>query len=182
MASAFSNAWKLLKQFSNPHDEPMHSKNRQPFDPVLEQQKMMERSNASFDPLMEEPQVYPEELPEGMGRVAEPFRPTEPPNPFKPTMPERGTMNPMELERMKQALIESQRGYPPEYVQNDESQLSDFEPPERDFGRKPMEHGPDASRPPTIPMSPRGSVRGKGERQAYDKPKKPDWWRHLSGE
>ena len=34
----------------------------------------------------------------------------------------------------------------------------------------------------TIPMSPRGSVRGRGERQATAKPKKPDWWRTLTGE
>ena len=40
----------------------------------------------------------------------------------------------------------------------------------------------DVGRPQTIPMSPRGSVRGKGERQATAKPKKPDWWRTLTGE
>ena len=40
----------------------------------------------------------------------------------------------------------------------------------------------DVGRPRTIPMSPRGSVRGQGERQAFDKPKKPDWWRTLTGE
>ena len=40
----------------------------------------------------------------------------------------------------------------------------------------------DVSHPRTIPMSPRGSVRGKGERQATDKPKTQDWWRTLTGE
>jgi hypothetical protein len=182
MASAFSHAWNLLKQFKNPHDEersygnvsyrehPLHG--QEGYEGGMSPKEMMERQNASFDPLMEEPQGHPEE----MQRVG------EPPNPFKPTMPERGTMNPMELERMMQALEESQRGYPSEYVEGDESQLSDYEPPERDFERKPMGNDFDAGRPQTIPMSPRGSVRGKGERQAFDKPKKPDWWRTLSGE
>ena len=157
MASAFSQAWKLLKQFSNPHDE--------------------ERQNASFDPRMGEE----------MEGNAEPFMPhDEPPNPFPRQggfEPERGSMTPMEMERMMRALEESQRGYPSEMVEGDESQLSDFEPPERDFGDEAPQHTDfDAGRPQTVPMSPRGSVRGRGERQAFDKPKKPDWWRTLSGE
>jgi len=210
MSAPFQSAWNLLKQFSNPHDEeedsfrdkypdydmkglfdnpkrmpteegtygaispmnhPLHGKKG--YEGGMSPKEMMERQNASYDPRMGEE----------MEGNAEPFMPhDEPPNPFKPTMPERGTMNPMELERMMQALEESQRGYPPEYVEGDESQLSDYEPPERDFERKPMGNNFDAGRPQTIPMSPRGSVRGRGERQAVDKPKKPDWWRTLSGE
>lgn len=189
MASAFSQAWKLLKQFSNPHDEeksygnvsyrehPLHG--QEGYESGMPPKEMMERQNAPFDFSHMESQEGLEGYPQ---ITHEPFRPTEPPNPFKPNMPERGTMNPMELERMMQALEESQRGYPSEYVEGDESQLSDYEPPKRDFERKPMGNNFDAGRPQTIPMSPRGSVRGRGERQAVDKPKKPDWWRTLSGE
>lgn len=218
MASAFSQAWKLLKQFSNPHDEekdsfrnkypdydmkglfnnpkrqpteegtygdispmnhPLHG--QQGYEGGMTPKEMMERKNASFDPRMGK------ENPEEMEGNAEPFMPhDEPPNPFPRQggfEPERGSMTPMEMERMMQALEESQRGYPSEMVEGDESQLSDFEPPERDFGDEAPQHTDfDAGRPQTVPMSPRGSVRGRGERQAFDKPKKPDWWRHLSGE
>ena len=167
MARAFSQAWELLKQFSNPHDEetnyyeykrqppnddmynhddPMHPKNRQPMT-----EPIMERENASFE------EQEPHWLPENMNHQR---------------------VRPKEIEAMMEAQEEAQRGYPSEYVQGDESPLRDYEPPKR----KPMEHAPDAGSPQTIPMSPRGSVRGRGERQAYDKPHKPDWWRHLSGE
>ncbi len=166
MASAFSQAWKLLKQFSNPHDE-----------------EEMQRQNASFapDPRMESQEGDLHQI------THEPFRPTEePPNPFPRKggpEPQRGSMTPMEMERMMQRLEESQRGYPSDMVEGDEPQLYDYEPPERDFDDKAPQHNDfDAGRPQTVPMSPRGSVRGKGERQAFDKPKKPDWWRTLSGE
>ena len=215
MASAFSQAWKLLKQFSNPHDEeeehsfrnkypdydmkglfnnpkrmpteegtygaispmnhPLHG--QQGYEGGMTPKEIMERQHAFFDPQMKETQRHPEE----MNRNAEPFMPyDEPPNPFKHTMPERGTMHPMELERMKRALEESQRGYPSEMVVGDESQLHDFDPPQGTFGEDPMGHDFDSGHPQTIHMSPRGSVRGRGERQAVDKPKKPDWWRTLS--
>lgn len=178
MASAFSKAWILLKRFNNPHDEeasygnvsyrdhPLHG--QEGYEGEMPPAEMMERQNASFEE--QEPHPLPENLHQ---RVV-----NQPPNPFKPTMPERGSMAPEEIERMMQRLVESQRGYPSEYVQGDESPLRDYEPTER----KPMEHAPDAGRPQTIPMSPRGSVRGKGERQAFDKPHKPDWWRTLSGD
>lgn len=167
MASAFFQAWKLLKQFSNPHDK---------------DEEEMQRQNASFvpDPRMESQEGDLHQI------THEPFRPTEePPNPFPRQggpEPQRGSMSPMELERMMQRLEASQRGYPPEMVEGDESQLHDFDPPKGTFGEDPMGHDFDAGRPQTIPMSPRGSVRGRGERQAVDKPKKPDWWRTLSGE
>tara|TARA_R110001592_G_scaffold355710_1_gene656665 strand:+ start:432 stop:1001 length:570 start_codon:yes stop_codon:yes gene_type:complete len=189
MASAFSKAWILLKRFNNPQDEedsygnvsyrdhPLHG--QQGYEGGMTPEEMMERQNASsFDPRIKEPQGHPD---------AEPFMPhDEPPNPFPRQggfEPQRGSMTPMEMERMMQALEESQRGYPSEYVENDESQLIDYQKPERDFDDKAPQHADfDAGRPQTVPMSPRGSVRGMGERQAYDKAKKPDWWRHLSGE
>ncbi len=192
MASAFSKAWILLKRFNNPHDEeasygnvsyrdhPLHG--QEGYEGGMPPAEMMARQNASFEE--REPHPLPENLHQ---RVAEPFMPhDEPPNPFPRQggpEPQRGSMTPMEMERMMRALEESQRGYPSDMVEGDESQLSDFEPPERDFDDEAPQHTDfDAGRPQTVPMSPRGSVRGKGERQAFDKPKKPDWWRTLSGE
>lgn len=182
MASAFSQAWILLKRFSNPHDEeasygnvsyrehPLHG--QQGYKGGMPPAEMMERQNASFEE--QEPHPLPENLHQ---RVV-----NQPPNPFKP-MPERGSIAPEEIERMMQRLEESQRGYPSDMVEGDEPQLYDYEPPERDFDNKAPQHNDfDAGRPQTVPMSPRGSVRGKGERQAFDKPHKPDWWRTLSGD
>lgn len=209
MVSPFSQAWKILKYFKNPHDEeagvnpsfkekypnydlrnlfanPRNqpteeetyggiSHREHPLHNVEQEREMAE---------MNDPRMESQEGLEGYPQIThKPFMSHDkPPNPFKPTNPERGSMSPMELERMMRELEESQRGYPSDMVEGDESQLNDFEPPQGTFGEEPMGNDFDAGRPQTIPMSPRGSVRGRGERQAVDKPKKPDWWRTLSGE
>ena len=165
----------------SPINHPLYG--QQGYEGGMTPKEIMERENASFDPQMESQEGL-----EGYPQIThEPFIPTkDPPNPFSFQYgggePQRGSMTPMEMERMMRALEESQRGYPSDMVEGDESQLHDFDPPKGTFGEEPMGHDFDAGRPQTIPMSPRGSVRGRGERQAFDKPKKPDWWRTLSGE
>ena len=171
-------AWDLLKYFKNPHDEEASyggvSMREHPLfgmpgyegtgrDELNPRERALQGDDVSDDIIFEDP---------NMERYTQ-TRPTTPPNIF---MGKRGTMNPditnPQVARMLEELLASQRGYVSETVEDDESKLEDM-------GRVPNN---DVGRPQTIPMSPRGSKRGKGEQQAFDKPKKPEWWRTLTGE
>lgn len=176
MASPFSQAWDILKYFKNPHDEEASygsvSMREHPLfgQPGYEGTgRDSQRAMAEMDdPLMAEDSVDAMELAPlardrykqraGMGGHEGPkYRP---PNPFEG---ERGSVHP----DMNNESIE-------EYLR-DMGMMGD-EPEDMPSGKGNM------ARPQTIPMSPRGSKRGRGEQQAFDKPKKPDWWRTLTGE
>ena len=181
MASPFSQAWEILKYFKNPHDEERsfggvsmrdHPLFGQPgYEGTMRDQPTERDMLEMDDPRMAEDSVDAMEIPPlardrykqraGMGGHEGPkYRP---PNPFEG---ERGSI----------------------YREADNEVIEDYL---RDMGMlgevpdKP-ESAPDmvgdVGRPRTIPMSPRGSVRGQGAKQAFDKPKKPDWWRTLTGE
>ena len=184
MASPFSQAWEILKYFKNPHDEEagvnqdsfretypnydlknlFANRRRQPTEEetyggishrehplhnVKQEREMAEMD----DPLMAEDSVDAIEMPplarnrykQSIGHEGLNFRP---PDPFKG---ERGSIN----TDMNNQAIE-------EYL--------------RDMGMMGEEDESvtagkgDMGRPGTIPMSPRGSKRGRGEQQAFDKP------------
>lgn len=183
MASPFSKAWDILKYFKNPHDEERSYGGVSMREHPLFGQENYQGTGRDApqimaemdDPLMAEDSVDAMELAPlardrykqraGMGGFEGPkYRP---PNPFRG---ERGSVNP----DMDNESIE-------EYLRDIGMMGDETLQPRRENtrGPSPME---DASRPRTIPMSPRGSVRGQGAKQAYDKPKKPDWWRTLTGE
>ena len=150
MASPFSQAWKILKYFKNPHDE--------------------ERSYGGVS--MREHPLFGQENYRGTGRDA-PQIMAEMDDPrgvaddiLMETPPKR--QDPINIfdPKVRAGMMADRMG---EIIDEDEKTDDAMESPNQSPVR-------------TIPMSPRGSVRGKGERQAFDKPKKPDWWRTLTGE
>jgi len=175
MASPFSQAWEILKYFKNPHDEEAsygdtsmrnHPLFGMPGYEGTSRDQPTEREMAEMaDPSMIEDSVDDMGMPslardrykQGIGHEGPKFRP---PNPFEG---ERGSIH----TDANNDLIE-------EYLRS-EGMMGD-EPQ-----NMPSAKG-DMARPETVPMSPRGSVRGRGERQATAKPKTQDWWRTLSGE
>jgi len=175
MASPFFQAWNLLKYFKNPHDEeksyggvsmrdhPLFgmpgyegTMRDQPNEREIAEMEGMPMAEDSLDN-MEMPPLARDRYKQGIGHEGSKYRP---PNPFGG---ERGSIH----TDANNDLIE-------EYLRG-EGMMGD-EPESMPSGKE------DTARPETVPMSPRGSVRGRGERQATVKPKKPDWWRTLAGD
>ena len=159
MASPFSKAWNLLKYFKNPHDE---------------EEATYGSVSYRNHPLFGQPGY------EGSSRD----QPTE------REMAEMGDPSMIEdsVDAMEMAPL-ARRSPPPIGIRGSMNPDMAADLAEREIAlnqiqmeeREPPKAG-DTSRPQTIPMSPRGSVRGRGEKQATAKPKTQDWWRTLSGE
>lgn len=153
MASPFSQAWAILKYFKNPHDE--------------------EEATYGGVSYREHP-LFGQENYQGTRRdqptereMAEMDDPREIADDIlMETPPKR--RDPINIfdPKVRAGMIADRMG---ETIDEDEKTDAAMESPNRSPVR-------------TIPMSPRGSVRGKGVRQAFDKPKKPEWWRTLTGE
>jgi len=173
MASPFSQAWEILKYFKNPHDEeksyggvsmrehplfgqPNYQGTGRDAQREMAEMEGMPMSEDSLDAI-EMPPLARDRYKQGIGHEGVKYRP---PNPFEG---ERGSIN----RDADDDAIE-------EYLRQ-EGTMGD-EPESMPSGKGNM------ARPQTIPMSPRGSKRGRGEQQAFDKPKKPDWWRTLTGD
>ena len=150
-------AWNLLKYFKNPHDE----------------EASYGDTSMRYHPLFGQPgyegssRDQPTER--EMAEMGDPLMVEESSDDMErpqlarrspPPIGIRGSMNP----DMAADLAERE-------IALNQIQMEEREPPKAG----------DTGRPQTIPMSPRGSKRGKGERQAYDKPKTQDWWRTLAG-
>ena len=154
MASPFAEAWKLLKYFKNPHDEEASYGGVSYRDHPLFGMPGYEGTRRDMP--REEATMDPREFADDVLMETPRNRQLdEPPfNPFEGTNP----------------FAERQR--------MEASELDGIMPPR---ARESTKVG-DMGRPQTIPMSPRGSKRGRGEQQAFDKPKKPEWWRTLAGD
>lgn len=156
MASPFSQAWNLLKYFKNPHDE--------------------ERSYG--DTSMRNHPLFGMPGYEGTSRD----QPTErqlaemdDPRMFEESSDDMLMETPPDR-RLTETPFNPFKGVNP-FAEKEMAEVDEAMEDERETAK-----GGDMARPQTIPMSPRGSVRGQGERQAFDKPKKPDWWRTITGE
>lgn len=156
MASPFSQAWEILKYFKNPHDEERSYGGVSMREHPLFGQPGYEgtRRDMPREAATMDPREFADDV---LMETPRDRRLDEPPfNPF------RG-VNPF-AEREKYTIQEME-----DIINRDRK------------GQAAME-SPNQSPVSTIPMSPRGSKRGKGEQQAFDKPKKPEWWRTLTGE
>ena len=156
MASPFSQAWNLLKYFKNPHDE--------------------ERSYG--DTSMRNHPLFGMPGYEGTSRD----QPTErqlaemdEPRMFEESSDDMLMETPPDR-RLTETPFNTFKGVNP-FAEKEMAAVDEAMEDERETAK-----GGDMARPQTIPMSPRGAVRGQGERQAFDKPKKPDWWRTITGE
>ena len=153
MASPFSQAWKILKYFRNPHDE-----ERSYGDTSM-------RNHPLFGMPGYEGTMRDQPTEREMAEMADPRGMAD--DVLMETPPDR---------RLTDPPFNPFRGVNP-FAEREMAEVDEAMEDEREAAKVG-----DVGRPRTIPMSPRGSVRGKGVRQAFYKPKKPDWWRTLTGE
>ena len=207
MASPFSQAWEILKYFKNPHDEeadanPSFKEKYPNYDlrNLFANRRKQPTEEGTYGgishrehPLYDVEQGYYDhkrQPPIGVGDDMYHYDDPMHPKNRQPTM---------ERERMI-AEMDDPRGVADDILMETPPKRQDpiniFDPKVRagmmadrmgeiideDEKTDDAMESPNQSPVRTIPMSPRGSVRGKGERQAFDKPKKPDWWRTLTGE
>ena len=148
-------AWKILKYFRNPHDE----------------EKSYGGVSMRDHPLFGQPGY------EGTMRDQPTEREMlEMDDPRMANMPDDVLMETPRDRRLTETPFNPFRGVNP-FAEREMAEVDEAMEDEKEAAKVG-----DVGRPRTIPMSPRGSVRGQGERQAFDKPKKPDWWRTLTGE
>ena len=151
----FNKAWEILKYFRNPHDE--------------------ERSYGGVS--MRDHPLFGQPGYEGTKRDQPTERDMlEMDDPRMANMADDVLMETPPDRRLTDPPFNPFRGVNP-FAENEMAEINEAMKDEKEAAKVG-----DVGRPRTIPMSPRGSVRGKGERQAFDKPKKPDWWRTLTGE
>ena len=155
MASPFSKAWKILKYFRNPHDE----------------EKSYGGVSMRDHPLFGQPGY------EGTMRDQPTEREMlEMDDPRMANMADDVLMETPRDRRLTETPFNPFRGVNP-FAEREMAEVDEAMEDEKEAAKVG-----DVGRPRTIPMSPRGSVRRQGEWQAFDKPKKPDWWRTLTGE
>lgn len=155
MASPFSKAWEILKYFKNPHDE-----------------------EASYgDTSMRNHPLFGMPGYEGTMRDQPTEREmAEMDDPQMPIMADDVLEEIPRDRRLTEPPFNPFKGVNP-FAEREMAEVDEAMEDEKEAAKVG-----DVSRPRTIPMSPRGSVRGRGERQATAKPKTQDWWRTLSGE
>ena len=155
MASPFSKAWDILKYFKNPHDE----------------EKSYGGVSMRDHPLFGQPGY------EGTMRDQPTERDMlEMDDPRMGNMADDVLMETPPDRRLTDPPFNPFKGVNP-FAEREMAEVDEAMEDKKEAAKVG-----DVGRPRTIPMSPRGSVRGKGVRQAFDKPKKPDWWRTLTGE
>jgi len=155
MASPFSQAWEILKYFKNPHDE--------------------ERSFGGVS--MRDHPLFGQPGYEGTMRDQPTERDMlEMDDPRMGDMADDVLMETPPDRRLTDPPFNPFKGVNP-FAEREMAEVDEAMEDKKEAAKVG-----DVGRPRTIPMSPRGSVRGRGERQAFDKPKKPDWWRTLTGE
>ena len=155
MASPFSKAWEILKYFKNPHDE--------------------ERSYGGVS--MRDHPLFGQPGYEGTMRDQPTEREMlEMDDPRMGNMADDVLMETPPDRRLTDPPFNPFKGVNP-FAEREMAEVNEAMEDENEAAKVG-----DVGRPRTIPMSPRGSVRGKGERQATVKPKTQDWWRTLTGE
>ena len=149
MTTPFLQAWDILKYFKNPHDE--------------------ERDYGRISSNMDNPMALAR-MP-GFHRDTRNERERILDDITLPDMPQPSRTMPMERE------LDTSDPPNPFLMREREPEVDPMVQALEELSRKRRDVSTDSSPMKTIPMSPRGSVKGMGERQAFDKPKKLEWWR-----
>ena len=176
MATPFLQAWDILKYFKNPHDEEKDSfRDKYPdydMKGLFDNRKRMPTEKGTYGGIssnMDNPLALAR-VP-GFHRDTRNERERLLDDTTLPDMPQssRRTM-------MGGAELDTSTPPNPFLAREPEPEVDPMVEALEELSRKRREEK-DVSPLTTIPMSPRGSVRGMGQRQAFDKPKKPEWWR-----
>lgn len=174
---AFDKAWDLLKYFKNPHDEERDSvRNRYPDYDMRnlfgnpKRKPTEEETYGGISSNMDSPMALAR-VP-GFHRDTRNERERVLDDTTLPDMPQSSRVMPMERE-----LDTSEPPNPFKIRREPEVEVDPMVEALEELSRKRRISPTDSTPVSTIPMSPRGSVKGMGQRQAFDKPKKPDWWR-----
>ena len=171
----FYKAWEILKYFKNPHDEEagVNPSFKEKY-PNYDLRNLF--ANPRNQPTEEETYGGISHREHPLHNVEQEREMAEMDDPRMANMPDDVLMETPRDRRLTETPFNPFRGVNP-FAEREMAEVDEAMEDEKEAAKVG-----DVGRPRTIPMSPRGSVRGQGERQAFDKPKKPDWWRTLTGE